>query len=187
LTFISEEYFFGEMSFYSHSTTIQATTETITIYAVPVNGFSIAQAAVPQNTKLSNDSASSPPTTPPTTPPTQLSAGQIAGVAIGAVLGVLLIALGIFFWWRRRRQAKARSQLFSPKESGSGAPEVVHHVEIAGFERNPELMGSQPLPPELHDVYETRPQEMYASPRVTRHEMPGTVAELSAYTTRAQI
>ena len=99
----------------SRQTTVQSTNvatstvvkaRSVTVYAIPINGFNIVQHQA-SSTETTSSTATSPlsiiTNTPEQPSSSGLTPGAIAGASVGAAIGTALLALGAFLVWKRRR------------------------------------------------------------------------------------
>lgn len=163
------------------TTTVQ--TETLTIYGLPINGFNIITTSTSSSSSgVSTGIASS--TSMTTTSLSSTSAGSssssgssVVGVAVGAsvgaVVGVLLVAVGAFLFWRRRRgragletQTGGHTGLNSWEYDLSKSAGLTQTRPMLGYyssdgQQPMELRGSPP-----------NAQELPAGEHINAHELP---------------
>jgi len=101
--------------------------------------FSVSQALFPDASKTSNSTivAIEPPGAES---PSTLSAGVIAGAVVGAVVGLLIIAIGLFWWFRQRNR---KSHIVATEDSYTDKG-VLARDELDGQE------------PQMHELEHTR-------------------------------
>jgi hypothetical protein len=124
----------------------------------------------------------SPPGSTPTPIPTGgngggLSPGAVAGIVVGVVIAFLLAGLGVFFWWKKRRQAKQKPYATKAEEIDTMvAGTEVKHRRISELDSEPPnspkssiagLYGRDhkdgtPFPP-INEM-ESPPAELYSPP-----------------------
>lgn len=166
--------------------------------------FSISQAAFPENAGsrispiLSINATTTTTSTPSPSPSSssKLSSGATAGIAIGIVVLCVLILLGAFLFWRRRRHPETPDKPASPGSqqeledskhphgnAGELQGDVKPDTELPGEEgffaltKQAEAEGTTPLSEKSRVELEGDEggAEMEGSPRLA-HEMPGSTA-----------
>ena len=162
--------------------------------------FSISQAAFPQDAGqritpvLPINATTMTTSTPSPSPSSKLSSGVTAGIAIGVVILCVLILLGAFLLWRRRRRHETFDKPASPDSqqepedskhphgnAGELQGDVKSKTELPGVEgffastKQAEVEGTTPLSEKSRAELEGDEggAEMEGSPRLA-HEMPGS-------------
>jgi hypothetical protein len=67
--------------------------------------------------------------------PPKVSKAEIAGIVVGCVAAVGLIALAIWFWWRRRKSQGVATQ--EPKKSSTNTPFLDTKAALDGTAEKP--------------------------------------------------
>ena len=105
-----------------------------------------------------------------------LSAGKIAGAVIGSVVGLLLIALGLIYWLRRRRsmknetmEAKAHTEEYKSELDGKDAQR--HELEYTPL-KGSELDGAHTSLLELDSQADRKVELTGSGYPSERHELP---------------
>ena len=108
------------------STVVQSSAATV--YAPPVNGYNLVKqqlsaTSTGETSTTATQTSTSAATSDASTQSSGPSAGVIAGAVVGAVAGLGLLALGAFFFLRRKRQYSTvdRTEAPMPMAEGEGA------------------------------------------------------------------
>lgn len=133
--------YIADSSLRTNSTVVPGTS-TLTVFGWPVNGLNVVapSTATPTGSSVTGNTASVTDTTGSTSTPSSISnaatsagdnsgnLGLIVGTTVGVVFGVLLVALGAFLVWRKRRAGRRRGrepeQTQMTKAHGPLAPEA---------------------------------------------------------------
>lgn len=106
------------------TSTVVPAGSTFTVFGWPVNGLNVvaSSTATPTGSTVTEGAASATDTTGSTSTPSSTSnpaissgdnsnnLGVIVGATVGVVVGVLLVALGAFLVWRKRRAGRRRGR-----------------------------------------------------------------------------
>lgn len=138
------------------NSTVVPGTSTLTVFGWPVNGLNVvaSSTATPTGSSVTGNTASATGTTGPTSTPSSTSTstpsstsnaatsagdtsdnlGLIVGTTVGVVFGVLLVALGAFLVWRKRRAGRPRGrkleQIQMTKAQSALAPEARYPAAV---------------------------------------------------------
>ncbi|KAB8336881.1 hypothetical protein FH972_021189 [Carpinus fangiana] len=118
-------------------------------------GISSLMASATSTSTFTSTSTSSTSPTPSTSttssesPSSSISSGAIAGIVVGVIVLLVLVAAGVFLFWRRRKaQTVAKDAVYHevPHEGGEGGAYTVDRKEALpeSYELSPE-----PIPAEL--------------------------------------
>ncbi|KUI63178.1 hypothetical protein VP1G_10303 [Cytospora mali] len=145
------------------STTVQS--DILTIFGIPVNGFNVVATSTTTSSTGSTDtdsgtssSSARTMTTASSSVPSSSSSssgstsvvGVAVGASVGAVVGVLLVAVGAFLVWRRRRRGGSSGRGTEGPGSAFKTAETDHHPMMGYYAPAPiELKGSHPGAHEL--------------------------------------
>jgi LPXTG-motif cell wall-anchored protein len=151
------------------STVVQSSAATV--YAPPVNGFNLvkqqlsATSTGETSTTATQTSTSAAATSDASTESSGPSAGVIAGAVVGAVAGLGLLALGAFFFLRRKRRYSTvdRTEAPMPMAGGEGAKYYSTYGSTQGT-----VVSEMPA---QHQVYGHQVHELPHGMSV--HELPG--------------
>ncbi|KAK4505338.1 hypothetical protein PRZ48_003301 [Zasmidium cellare] len=140
--------------------------------------FTVAQALFPPASISENiESIIAPDLQEPKKSSSGLSGGAIAGIVVGVVAGVAIIAVGLFFWWRRSRKARSAKQGNTVPQKAVEVDSDTTEVHELGGPRPPAPkaeLGGQPVVPGRHEMeYQPKFHEL-DNPEIPAAELEGT-------------
>ncbi|KAK0742558.1 hypothetical protein B0T21DRAFT_382141 [Apiosordaria backusii] len=66
-----------------------------------------------------------------------LGGGQSAGIAIGAIIGVLIVAAGLFFWWKKRARKAGQKEQTDQHKGADHKHHCQHHSGQSQWQHQP--------------------------------------------------
>lgn len=140
------------------TSTVVPDSTTLTVFGWPVNGLNVvaSSTATPTGSIVADatgatSTASSTSSAAASTDSSSNNLGVIVGATVGVVIGVLLLALGAFLVWRKRRAAKRKGrgpeqpkamEAYSTLAAESNAPSTPHS-ELPAVNHPAELNSSR--------------------------------------------
>lgn len=142
------------------ATTVSTVAEDrVTIFAGPVNGFNVGSQVTSTggqddtNTSIPEPAGEAPSELSKETPGSGPSLGLSVGVSIGTVLGLILVGLGAWLFWRKRRRRHATKQIPSGESWNSSAVMPVatgQEIQWTGWTPKAELPDQSQ---KVHELY----------------------------------
>ncbi|KAK5702488.1 hypothetical protein LTR17_022285 [Elasticomyces elasticus] len=126
--------------------------------------YSTITSSASVGTPASTSSVGGPPASPPASPPDRLNRGTEAGIGVAASVVALVIGLGVWLYWRRR---KARANENVTLTGGRA------ELEGEAREKQPPKIGELETKGEIHEFYgKGKPTEL-STAIGQRHELDG--------------